>query len=113
MSLVKKIVSRESFAGALTERLAEEFKKPSPGYVEPLISIEKQNHGYDHILVVWRDWDELSTQERSQIIMDAYESAFGLDAALKVTFAWGLTETEKKRMGLLFEPIETKEAAIA
>ena len=91
-------------------RLAEEFRSPPPVYIEPPIRIERQDHSFDHILVVWQDWAEMTTAERSQIIVNAYQQARGLDAALKITFAMGLTDLEKQRMGIMFQPLE---AAVA
>ena len=52
MSLVKqKPVSREDTFG-LTAALAAEFHQPTPGYVQPLISVTHSG-SRAHILVVW------------------------------------------------------------
>jgi hypothetical protein len=50
--------------------------------------------------VIWDDWGDLSLQERSEIIMNAYIRAKGQQAGLRISVAMGLTSTEAKRMGL-------------
>ncbi|WP_165373280.1 hypothetical protein [Sorangium cellulosum] len=53
-----------------------------------------------HIYVIWDDWGTLGQQERSEIIMDAYEEAQGQQRALGVAVAMGLTRAEGQRMGV-------------
>ena len=56
MSFVKIVSDRATYLEGLKERLAEEFRNPVPGTVEPLISIERKDLGTDHIVVIWRAW---------------------------------------------------------
>jgi hypothetical protein len=53
--------------------------------------------------VIWSDWGDFNQQERSEIIMDAYEEARGSDLVSLVTVAMGLTPTEAERMGIEYE----------
>ena len=59
-------------------------------------------YGYRHLYVVWSDpsWASLDRLRRSEIALDAYESAAGVDEALKVTQCWGLTPDEAEQRGL-------------
>ena len=56
-----------------------------------------------HIYVVWDRWQDLSQQERSEIVMDAYEATHPLDDIVRVTLAMGLTKGEARKMGLRYE----------
>jgi len=89
----------------LIERLAQEFSTPSPGEQEPLF-IEQVQHSPAknvHLYVIWQTWEHLTNLERSEIIMDAYEKSCGIEKALKVTLAMGLTRKEAKAMRLDWE----------
>jgi hypothetical protein len=98
MSLVTMISDRETYLESLKGRLVEEFRNPAPGEVEPLISIERKDLGTDHIVVIWRSWGDLTHCERSEVIIDAYEAAMGRDAALNVTYAMDMTDSEARRV---------------
>ena len=56
-----------------------------------------------HLYVIWDDWDSLTQQERSEIIMDAFENTHDDNKVMKVTIAMGLTATEADRMGLSYK----------
>jgi len=45
---------------------------------------------YTHWYVVWKKFEGIHNEDRSRIILDAVEAAFGRSAALKVTTAMGL-----------------------
>src|SRR6185437_10426675 len=53
-----------------------------------------------HVTVVWDEWRDLSSQQRSRIIMDAMEL---YDPATRghITIAMGVTGEEARRLGLL------------
>ncbi len=103
MSLVKQKNTAQEDVSELRRTLADEFHEPSPGYVQPLISITQPGQR-THILVVWDEWKTLSQQERSQIIMRAYEEEHGLAAVQMVSTAMGLTSSEADRLGFELEP---------
>lgn len=103
MSLVKqKNIVDENYA-ELSRSLAAEFHQPSPGYVQPLISVTQPGER-THVLVVWDEWKSLSQQERSGIIMRAYEQQYGSDEAREISVAMGLTSAEAERLGFELEP---------
>lgn len=89
---------------ALQQRLAEEFQHPADEYSPPFINIERPGNR-THLLVVWDDWQNLNQQDRSSLIMRAYEAAEGTEAANEVSVAMGLTEAEAVRLGFAFEPV--------
>ena len=84
----------------LVDALTQEFTHPSTENVEPYFSIERTKFGAkSHIVVIWERWRELSHQERSSIILEAYEKWKGVGAALEVSVAMGLTPDEARRLG--------------
>ena len=72
---------------------------------------------YTHWYVVWEKFEDIHNEDRSRIILDAVEAAFGREAALKVTTAMGLVPDEPLAADLLEqaeEPHATrKPAAVA
>lgn len=85
----------------LRDRLAQEFQQPTPGRVPPLFQIDRSGVGV-HLLVVWSEWRSLSLHERSRMVLEAYERAFGEPEMLKVSVALGLTPDEADRMGYAY-----------
>lgn len=104
MSLVKQKNTVTEDASELRQTLAAEFHRPTPGYIQPLISITQPGQR-THILVVWDEWKSLSQQERSEIIMRSYEEEYGPSEAQIVSAAMGLTSTEAERLGFELEPV--------
>lgn len=89
-------------AGApdLERRLENEFRVPND-QGQPLVFEEPPEPApVTQIYVVWDDWASLTQQDRSEIILRAYERAKGEQAALKITVAMGLTALEAERMGI-------------
>ncbi len=103
MSLVTLRQNRQNDSDVLQRRLAEEFLNPADAYTAPFISIERPGAS-THLLVVWDDWGDLSQQDRSYLILRAYEEAKGADAAAEVSVAMGLTGAEAERLGFDLEP---------
>ena len=103
MSLVKQKNTAQEDASELHQALTKELHQPTPGYVQPLISITRPGQR-THILVVWDEWKGLSQQERSQIIMRAYEEEYGPLEVQMVSAAMGLTSSEAERLGFELEP---------
>lgn len=82
----------------LRERLVGEWAKrpgrdPRPEIIEDIVGGQTV-----HIYVVWDEWAGMSQEERSEIIMDAYEEWVGLDTAVIVTIAMGLTHDEEDKV---------------
>jgi hypothetical protein len=53
-----------------------------------------------HLYVIWDEWEDLPQQDRSEIIMDAYEATHATPDIVRVTLAMGLTKSEARKMGL-------------
>jgi hypothetical protein len=97
----KRPAFRHPRADDLLRRLVQEWKQPRDDASEPVIVYEGGTPDRPtHLYVVWSDWGDLNQQERSEIIMEAYEQAKGADAGLHVTVAMGLTPEEAKRMNI-------------
>ena len=103
MSLVKQKNVADEAASELRQILASEFHQPTPGYVQPLISVTRPGNRA-HVLVGWDTGKNLSQQERSLIIMQAYEDEYGPLEAQMVSAAMGLTSVEAERLGFELEP---------
>jgi hypothetical protein len=89
---------RPENAEELTRDLVQELRHPSTKG-QPEIIIEQPQPGQPiHLYVIWDIWDKLSLQERSEIIMDAYEEAVGKQESSLITMAMGLTQPEAQRM---------------
>lgn len=95
-------------APQMLQRLTEEFghyEEPDQAYHQPLISIDRPGER-THLLVIWDVWRSLSQQERSALIMDAYQASYGQASALNVSVAMGLTQDEAAQLGIGFIPAE-------
>jgi hypothetical protein len=94
--------AREPKHPKLVEAIAGELDntsgRPLPDQT-PVIVEERPPRGALHVYVVWNDpaWVELERQERSEVIIDAYEQKQP-DDAYKITIAMGLTSNEADRM---------------
>ncbi len=104
MSLVTLRQNQQNNVALLQQRLTEEFIHPANEYSAPFINIERPGTS-THLLVVWDEWRDLSQQDRSYLILRAYEAAEGADAAAEVSVAMGLTSAEAERLGFEFEPL--------
>lgn len=100
----RKITVPPPGADVLRRRLVEEWEHPTENPSAPII-IEEDGEGQrpTRLFVVWDEWPELDQEERSEIIMDAYEEVRGRDKSLLVTVAMGLTRREADRMHIVYE----------
>ena len=99
---VRRGIPRSRPAGApdLEERLVKEFTTPAE-QGQPLVFEEPPEPApITRLFVVWDDWSEMSQQDRSAIILGAFERSKGSAAALKIAVAMGLTTAEAERMGI-------------
>ncbi len=89
-------------AQGLEDRLYHEFEVPNPEEnAQPIIVAEPPDPApIARLFVIWDDWGDLSQQDRSEIIMNAYIRAKGQQAGLRISVAMGLTSAEAKRMGI-------------
>lgn len=99
---VKPLHPRKPSASAqeLKRLLTKEWRKPKKTG-QPIILTEETGRA-THVFVVWDKWSALTQEERSEIIMEAYEDVVGLDKSFNVTVAMGLTPIEAKRMNIKY-----------
>jgi hypothetical protein len=93
--------TRPTHAPDLERRLAQELDSPS-SEGQPLVFEEPDAPApVTRLFVVWDDWSEMNQQDRSAIILNAYEQSKGKDAVLQISVAMGLTTHEAEGMGIL------------
>ncbi|MEQ1566323.1 MAG: hypothetical protein ABMA64_11845 [Myxococcota bacterium] len=88
-------------AQQIIERLVHEWTSSVPLDVfGPSITEQRDPHsGAVHLYVVWDRFRGIGHQQRSEMIMDAYQQVAPADVR-NVTLAMGLTAPEVERMGL-------------
>jgi hypothetical protein len=92
--------SRPPNADDLEARLTDEMKAPKPN-AQPAIVAEPPGTGpITRLFVIWDEWAELTQQDRSEIILEAYTKAKGKGDALKISVAMGITSAEAAKMGI-------------
>lgn len=88
---------------AYVDAIAQELRlmRPDGDFNAPLI-IEEQTRQSDriHVTVIWDRWGAVAPEDRSQIILDAYERVRGASAILTLSAALGLTHAEAKKLGV-------------
>lgn len=88
----------------LVDVLAQEFRSPSVESKQLYFQIQPQPPlNRFHITVIWDRWKNQSHQERSEIILDAYEAWQGPGSAQSISVAMGLTQQEAERLGFILE----------
>lgn len=97
------------------ERRSESIPEPHPELVDALskelkhptekgpLGIEEKARGLNrmYVTVVWSLWKDVHPEDRTAVILDAYQAARGDLEMLKISFALGATPAEAKKMGLL------------
>jgi hypothetical protein len=83
------------------KRLVQEFTASSTN-LQPLI-LEEQvpSTKSRHVRVIWDAWKDLTDEQRSAVIVDAYTEAEGPEAAAEITIAEGVTPQDALALGLL------------
>ena len=85
---------------SLVDRLAEELRS-SRESGQPIIYETSLPNDKLRVTVVWDDWDRLPLEERTEIILEAYERVEGPSAGERIALASGLTIPEAYSAGLL------------
>src|SRR5262249_55048613 len=85
---------------ALARELAAELKASSAAG-QPLIEEEEYRTGAIRVQVIWDKWDHVPLEERSLIILRAYELAGEMEKKERITLVTGLTVPEAHASGLL------------
>jgi hypothetical protein len=90
-------VARSEFIKVLAKELTVESSTPRQPFI-----FEQEIPETDtfHVIVFWERWTDVPPEERSSIILDAYEQADPATAP-NVTIAMGVTMDEAIRMNLL------------
>jgi hypothetical protein len=86
--------------GELSARLADELKQNRPSG-QPTIYEEEFPTGKTRVLVIWDDFDRLSMEERTAIILRAYRDGLGQQERDRIALASGLTVPEASAAGML------------
>ena len=86
--------------GNLVGRLAEELRSERDSG-QPIIYEQAFPNGNLRVTVVWDDWDRLPLEERTEIILQAYERADGPRSRERIALASGLTVPEAYGAGML------------
>ena len=91
------------FDPAYVDAIAQELRlmRPDGDPDAPLI-IEEQIRLTDriHVTVIWDLWGKVAPEDRSRIILDAYERVRGASAILTLSAALGLTHADTKKLGV-------------
>jgi hypothetical protein len=91
----------EQLSAGLVAELQRDEKLPQPPNA-PTIYMEESGtpDNYTHWYVVWSAFENVDDEERSRLLLSAVREVFGVEEALRVTVAMGLTPEEAKGMGL-------------
>jgi len=84
----------------MAEALADELKNNRESG-QPVIEEQEFPTGNVRVTVVWDKWDHLSLEDRTAIILRAYELAEGPDSRNRIALASGLTVPEAYDAGML------------
>jgi hypothetical protein len=89
-----------STGGRLVERLAKELRSDRESG-QPLIYEKEFHTGKIQVAVIWDEWDRMPLDERSSVILRAYELAEGAEFKNRVALPSGLTFPEAHATGML------------
>ena len=65
-----------------------------------IIEEESRYSGRTHVTVIWDRWSQVAPEERSRMILEAYEQVRGPGTFLTLTSALGLTHADAKKLGV-------------
>jgi len=84
----------------LAGRLADELKSGRE-FGQPLVYEQEYPTKKNRVTVIWDEWADASLEERSAIILRAFEIAEGKESREKIALASGLTVPEATAAGML------------
>ena len=84
----------------LVGKLAEELNSGRE-YGQPVVYEQEYPTKKSRVTVIWDEWADASLEERSSIILRAYEQAEGKEARDRIALASGLTVPEATASGML------------
>jgi hypothetical protein len=85
----------------LADALAAELRDGSRQFGQPMIYEQDYASGKVRVLVVWDEWADDPLEDRSAVILKAYEAIDGPPAREKIALASGLTVPEATAAGML------------
>ena len=86
--------------GDLAERLADELRSGRASG-QPVIDEQEFPTGKIRVTVIWDEWDRLPLEDRTAVILRAYELAEGRAYRERIALASGLTVPEAYGAGML------------
>jgi hypothetical protein len=90
---------------ALTQRLLRELtaelRSPKETGQPLILEQEKDRSRAVHVTVVWDEWQPCPPEQRSDLILEAYEQAVGKEYRDRILLANGLTIPHASKLGLL------------
>src|SRR6266536_4837638 len=86
--------------GDLAERLADELRSGRE-WGQPVIDEEEFPTGKIRVTVIWDAWDRLPLEDRTAVILRAYDLAEGRGYRERIALASGLTVPEAYAAGML------------
>jgi hypothetical protein len=89
-----------STRGGLAEKLTAELKADRD-FGQSTVYEQKYSTGKSRVTVIWDEWATVSLEDRSDIVLRAYELAEGTAAREKIALATGLTISETIASGML------------
>ena len=87
-------------SGDLAERLADELRQSREGG-QPVIDEQGFPTGNLRVTVIWDEWERLSLEDRTAVILRAYDLAEGSGYRQRIALASGLTVPEAYAAGML------------
>ena len=91
------------FDPSYVDAVAQELRqmRPDGSASAPLIIEEQTRHSSRiHVTVIWDQWAAVAPEDRSRIILDAYERVRGPESILNLSAALGLTHADAKKLGV-------------
>ncbi len=88
---------------AYVDAVAQELRlMRSDGSPDAPMIIEEQMRRSSriHVTVIWDQWAAVAPEDRSRIILDAYERVRGPESILNLSAALGLTRADAKKLGV-------------
>lgn len=85
----------------LVRRLVQELRAPGDDSLPLILEQSIEATGSRHVHVIWDRWKDLSEEQRSDVVWEAYTQAEGAKAAEEITIATGATPAEAVVLGLL------------
>ena len=91
----------------LVQELVKELRQPSGKNMPYILEEEVPATGVRNVTVIWDRWKGVSEEDRSDVILAAYETAEGKEYATSIAIPTGVTPTEALALGYLSYKVES------